>query len=140
LGGDRWGNKSRSASKRLYEGYFSSGADDTLFLLTVKPEDFPVFQVHQAIISGFCHPNSTKQAHFKPGIWRILPGKALKQRISKIMFFIRHILRLNSDHSAKKSQSGLISCSVRIRYSGVRCTIRYIPLWKWLQRPGIPGT
>jgi len=75
LGGDRWGNKSRSASKRLYEGYFSSGADDTLFLLTVKQEDFPVFQVHQAITVGFLPPNSTGQAHFKPGNCRILPER-----------------------------------------------------------------
>jgi len=32
--------------------------------LIVKQEDFPLFQVHQAITVGFLPPNSTKQAHF----------------------------------------------------------------------------
>jgi len=39
------------------------------------------------------------------------------------MFFIRHFLRRNSDQRSKKSQSGPIQGSVRIRYSDVGCTI-----------------
>ena len=64
LGGDRRGNKSGSASKRLNEAYFSSGQTILLFLPTVKPEDFPVFQVHQVIIFDISSPDSTKQAQF----------------------------------------------------------------------------
>ena len=42
------------------------------------------------------HPNSTKQAHFKPVKCRILPIKFLKPRISITMFFIRTFLVRNS--------------------------------------------
>jgi len=43
LGGDRWGNKSRSALKRLNEGYFSSGADDTFIFTDGEPRGFSGF-------------------------------------------------------------------------------------------------
>jgi len=43
---------------------FQAGQTILLFLPTVNPEDFPVFQVHQVIIFDIPPPNSTKQAHF----------------------------------------------------------------------------
>jgi hypothetical protein len=71
------------------------------------------------------HQNTTKQAHFKPENCRILPLKPLFWRISKNMFFIRHILHQESSHHPKKGQSGPISGSVRIRYSDVKCKDQY---------------
>ena len=43
LGGDRWGNMSGSASKRLKEGYFSSGADDTFIFTDGETRGFSGF-------------------------------------------------------------------------------------------------
>jgi len=44
--------------------FFKRGRRYFLFLPTVKPEDFPVFQGHQVIIFDISSPDSTKQAQF----------------------------------------------------------------------------
>ena len=57
--------------KRYKEGIFGqpqaahpAHPSFSLGIPMMKPEDFPVFQVLQAITLGFRHPYSTKQAHF----------------------------------------------------------------------------
>jgi hypothetical protein len=48
----------------VYYPVYSANPVVSLKNLIVKQEDFPLFQVHQAITVGFLPPNSTKQAHF----------------------------------------------------------------------------
>jgi hypothetical protein len=58
----------------------------------VKPEDLPVFQVHQAIILGILLPNSTKQAHFNLFNWLCLTKNRYYVVILALMCFNRAFL------------------------------------------------
>jgi hypothetical protein len=100
----------------------ASGLAGSSRINTSKKEVFSWVLEYWQVNPAIRHPNSTKQAHFKPENCRILPLKPLYQRISKNMFFNRHILHQDSSHHPKKSQSGSISGSVGLWTSVIKCT------------------